>query len=272
MERYDSASSGAGAWDIPRGAARATGGQHGMGEMRAEGRWRQYRCWRGPAGLVGLGLLVALVLAGCGAGTTALTSAQILQKAQTTFNNTQSFHFVLTATHLGVNDPQPITSANGDVKRPDRLQATANTSVGGFNLSVRLVVIGQQAWLDPGIGGFQPDNAYASFLQIFDPQQGVGSALVNMRQPSAPQDSTSNGTACWKISGQVSTSVVAAVVNGDVLSNQTVPATVCIGKSDDNLYSIVLSGAVTQTDTAQTVRTFTLSKFNQPVTILAPSD
>jgi hypothetical protein len=235
-------------------------------------RMPRRRDWRGShAGLAGLCLVAALAVASCG-GTTTPSAASVLQKAQTTFNNTQSFHFVLTATHLGANDPQPITSATGDVKRPDRLQASANTSIGGFSLTVRLVVIGQQAWLDPGIGGFQSDNSYASFLQIFDPQLGVGSALVNMQQPSAPQDSSSNGTACWKISGRVSTAVVSAVVNGNVLANQTVPATVCIGEKDYELYSIVLSGAVTQTDTAQTARTFTLSKFNQAVTILAPSD
>ena len=225
----------------------------------------------GFAGLAGLCLVAALAAAGCG-GTTTPSAASLLRQAQTTFNNTQSFHFILTATHLGANDPQPITSATGDVKRPDRLQASANTSIGGFNLTVRLVVIGQQAWLDPGIGGFQQDDSYASFLQIFDPQLGVGAALVNMQQPATPQESTSNGTACWKISGHVSTAVVSAVVNGTVLADATVPATVCIGEKDYELYSVVLTGAVTETDTAQTVRTFTLSKFNQPVTILAPSD
>lgn len=231
--------------------------------------WRWRRAW--PMVLAGLCLAVALVAAGC-SDTTLLDSSTLLKRAQDTFNKTQSFHFVMTATHLGANDPQPITSAMGDVQRPDRLQATANTTVAGFNLNVRLVVIGQQAWLDPGIGGFQPDNDYASFLTIFDPQQGVGSALVNMQQPTAPQASTSGNVACWKISGKVSTAVVAAVVTGVVLANQTVPATVCIGKTDNQLYSVVLAGAITQTDTAQTVRTFTLSKFNQSITILAPTD
>lgn len=245
-----------------------------MRQARRLGGWQRlgpalWQPWSGA--LLGLLCLAALVVAGCG-GSSTLTAATLLQRAQTTFNKTQTFHFVMTSAHLGANDPQPIISAVGDVQRPDRLQATANTTLAGFNLQVRLVVIGQQAWLDPGIGGFQPNDEYASFLTIFDPQQGVGSALVNMQHPSAPQESSSGGTACWKISGQVSTSVVAAVVNGTVLANQAVPATVCIGKADNQLYSVMLTGAITQTDSAQTVRTFTLSKFNQSLTILAPSD
>jgi hypothetical protein len=216
-------------------------------------------------------LAAALTVAGCSSGTTIPSAATLLNNARDTFNKTQSFHFVLTATHLGPNDALPITSATGDVARPDRLRATANTSVSGFALTVKLIVVGQQAWLDPGFGSYQPNNQYASFLTIFDPTQGVGAALAQMQQPSTPQDSNANGTACWKISGKIDTTAVSAVVNGNVVSGQTVPATVCIGKTDNQLDSVTLTGAITTTDTAQTVRTFVLSQFNQPVTIQAPA-
>ncbi|HEY7984117.1 MAG TPA: hypothetical protein VID73_08115, partial [Ktedonobacterales bacterium] len=60
-------------------------------------------------------------------------------------------------------------------------------------------------------------------------------------------------------------------VNGAATSSQSVPTTVCIGMADDELYSVTLAGPISQTDTPQTTRTFTLTKFNQPVTITPPA-
>jgi hypothetical protein len=228
-----------------------------------------WRAWRRPLrhGWMSLALattLVALALSGC--GTSTADAAALIKRAQT-----KSFHFVLSATHLGAADPLGVTYATGDVQRPDRLKATANATVGGFALSVRLIIIGQQQWFDPGTGAYQPTTQFGNLLTIFDAQQGVGAVLLHMQQPSTPQDATSGNTPCWKISGKVDTSLLAAIVGGSTLTGQTVQASVCIGKSDDELYLVTLTGAVTQSDTAQTVRTFTLSSFDQPVDIQPPA-
>ena len=223
-----------------------------------------------PIGWAGAALAAALLaLAACGAS--APDAATLLKNAQVKFDQTKSFHFVLNASHLGASDALGVTYAVGDVQRPDRLKAMATANVGGFALSVRLIVIGQQQWFDLGTGTYQPTTQFGSFLTIFDAQQGVGAVLIHMQQPSTPQDAMSGNTPCWKVSGKVDTSLLAAIVGSTTLQGKTVQASVCIGKSDNALYSVTLAGAITQSDTAQTSRSFTLSGFDQPVDIEPPA-
>ncbi len=224
-----------------------------------------------PIGWAGAALAAALLaLAACGAS--APDAATLLKNAQVKFDQTKSFHFVLNASHLGASDALGVTYAVGDVQRPDRLKATATANVGGFALSVRLIIVGQQQWLDLGTGTYQPTTQFGSLLTIFDAQQGVGAVLIHMQQPSTPQDAASGNTPCWKVSGKVDTSLLAAIVGSSTLPpGTTVQTSVCIGKSDNALYSVTLAGAITQSDTAQTSRSFTLSGFDQPVDIEPPA-
>jgi hypothetical protein len=217
-------------------------------------------------------LLVACVLlAACGSGSSGPSATTLLSQAQTAFDQLSSFHYALTAQNLGDSDPLPITQATGDVQRPDKLSATASVNGPFGPLQVKLIILGQQEWItNPLTGGFQPTTNYSGFLKIFDAQQGVGAVLTHLQNPSTPQSSSAAAGSCWKISGTLPASAVAGVVNGAAGSSASVPTTICIGKSDSELYSVTLAGAVSQTDTAQTTRTFELTQFNQPVTITAP--
>lgn len=217
-------------------------------------------------------LLAACIVAtaACESGPSTPSAATLLSQAQTAFNQLTSFHFALTAQNLGDSDPLPITQATGDVRRPDQMSATATVNSAFGALQVKLIILGQQEWItNPITGNFQPTTEYGGFLKIFDPQQGVGATLVNLLNPAAPQSSSAAAGACWKISGALPASAVAGVVNGASVSGN-VPTSVCIGKSDHELYSVTFTGAVSQTDTAKTTRAFVLTKFDQPVTIAAP--
>ncbi|HEX8729851.1 MAG TPA: LppX_LprAFG lipoprotein, partial [Ktedonobacterales bacterium] len=217
-------------------------------------------------------LLVACMLASAACSdSSGPSAATLLAQAQTAFSQLTSFHFTLAAQHLGGNDPLPITQATGDVRRPDQLSVTASVVSALGPVQVKLIILGSQEWItDPLTGAFQPTTNYAGFLANFDAQQGVGATLTQLRNASTPQSSSAAAGACWKISGTLPASAVAGVVNGAAGSNASVPTSICIGKSDSELYSISLAGAVSQSDPAQTSRTFALTRFNQPVTITAP--
>ncbi len=215
--------------------------------------------------------LVSVALASCGNSSSALSASTILQRAQVRFEATSTFHFALQASHLGANDPQPITSATGDVQRPDQLKTDMTANLSGFTLQLQLIIIGQRQWIsNPLTGKFEPTQDYGSLLTIFDAQRGVGAILTHLQQPTDLVSSSSVSGACWKISGKVGASELAAVVGG-VVKSSSVPVSVCIGKSDNELYSTTLAGPVTQTDTSATRRTFTLSAFDKPVSIQAPA-
>ena len=215
--------------------------------------------------------MALLILPACGSAP-ASNATTLLARAASKFDQLTAFHFVLTAQHLGTTDPLPVTQAVGDVRRPDMLSTTATVTSAFGPVQVKLIIIGQQEWItNPLTGTFEPTSDYAGLLAIFDARQGVGAALAHLRQPSAPQSASAAAGSCWKISGTLSASAIAAVVNGAAGSNQSVPASVCIGQTDDELYSVTLAGPVSRTDTPQTTRTFTLTNFNVPVTITPPA-
>jgi hypothetical protein len=236
-------------------------------------RWQVMR-WSAMPGLAILMLIV--VLAGCN-GPSVPTSAVLLAAAQKNFNDAKTFHFTLKADHLG---PTPagnpglssLSTADGDVQRPDRLSTNGTVDLGGLTVSTRLVVVGDKAWYqNPLTGSFDEDDSYASFVTLFDPTKGLGVALAALRNPSTPSDGSANGTPCWRISGDVDASALSALLGDTAASAQAPHATVCIGKSDNRLYSVVLTGQVIAGDTNETTRTIYISKYDVPVNIQPPA-
>ena len=245
-----------------------------MGHARRSDAARHHaRGWLAPSIALAL-VVVALALASCGSASTP-SAATVLKNAQTHFDQTKSFHFTMSASHLGPNDPLAVESASGDVQRPDQLSTTATVHTAGFTLKEQLIIIGSQQWItNPITGGWQATDQFGGFLTIFDPDKGVGAVLTHMQQPSTPQSTKAGNTPCWQISGKAATSDVAAMVGvdgGDVNAGTTVDATVCIGQQDNELYSVTVTGAISTTDTARTTRTFMLSNFDKPVTIQPPT-
>ena len=227
--------------------------------------------------MLGLAILMTMgVLAGC-SGPSVPTSTVLLAAAQKNFNDAKTFHFTLKADHLGpkpAGDPglSSLSAAEGDVQRPDRLSTNGTVDLGGLTVSTQLVIVGDQAWYqNPLTGSFDEDDSYASFVTIFDPTKGIGVALAALRNPSTPSDGSANGTPCWKISGDVDTSTVGALLGSSVSSAKKPHATICIGKSDGRLYSIVIAGQLVPGDTDKTTRTIYLSKYDAPVNIQPPA-
>lgn len=219
-------------------------------------------------------LATVLLLAACGGGgAKAPDSATLLKSAQTKFDATNTFHFIMSVANLG---PVPaggynITAANGDVQRPDKLSAKATASVGFASANVSLIIIGAKEWItDPITQQYQPTTDFASFLAIFDPSQGIGSLLGQLQNPSKPSSGSSNGASCWKISGTVPPDKLTPIF-GAITATAPVPTVVCIDKTSNELDSVTLNGAITSGDTAQTTRTFYLSNFDKPVSIQPPA-
>jgi hypothetical protein len=213
------------------------------------------------------------VLFCCGCGGSTPDTASLLKSAQDKFNSTKSLHFVMTSQHLG---PVPsggynVVSATGDVQRPDQLKATATVDAGFVTTQIQLVIVGDAQWYtDPLTGQFVSTNQFGSYLRIFDPTTGIGSLLTSLKNPSQPSDGSSNGTPCWKITGNITMDQLSPIFGSDVVGNAN-GTTFCISKSDNQLLSVILQGKVLSGDTSQTIRTIYLSKFDQPVTIQTPA-
>ncbi len=221
--------------------------------------------------LAALVSLAVLAVAGCG-GSTPQTSL-LLKSAEQQFNATKSLHFVMTTQHLSTVPvgSYAIISASGDVARPNQLKATATVDAGVITTQVQLIIVGDKEWYtNPLTGQFVPTDQFGSYLRLFDPTNGLGALLTGLKNPSHPTDSSSNGTACWKISGDITMAQLTPIFGSAVVGSAQ-STTFCISKSNYQLVSVVLQGQVLSGDTSQTIRTIYLTNFDQPVSIQTPS-
>ena len=220
--------------------------------------------------LLGCTLALMLVLVACGGSNTPAPSAQtLIKKAQAAIKQVTSYHFNLQAQGIGTGGTLPIQSADGDIVVPDKLQANANVVFQGATVQAQLVAIGQTQYINV-LGSWQQTTGLLDPGVLSDPQTGVAAILGKIQNPSTPSDSSSNGTPCWSISGKLDASLLAGITGGGAPAGTMDDVTVCIGKSNNLPYIIKIKGIAAQGDTTQTVRTFTLSKFNEQITINAP--
>lgn len=215
-------------------------------------------------------LALLLLLAGCGGSNTQAPSAQqLIKDAQVAIGKVKSYHFNLKSQNIGTTGSLPIQSADGDIIVPDRLQANASVLFNGGNAQAQIIAIGNVQYVNV-LGSWQQTTGLLNPRALSDPQTGVAALLGQIQNPSTPSDSSSGGTPCWSINGKLKASALAGITGGGAPAGTTDDVTVCIGKSDKLPYLIVIKGVAAPGDTAQTVRTFTLSKFNEQITINPP--
>ncbi|HLI70360.1 MAG TPA: LppX_LprAFG lipoprotein [Ktedonobacteraceae bacterium] len=221
---------------------------------------------------VGGTLALFLLLAGCGGNTSAnAPSAQTLIKnAQAAIKKVTAYHFDLKSQNIGTGGQLPIESADGDIVVPDKLQANANVLFSNSTVQAEIIAIGNDQYINV-LGGWQKTTGLLNPRSLSDPQTGVAAILGQIQNPSAPTASSSNGTPCWSINGKLNASLLSGITGGGAPAGTVDDVTVCIGQSDNLPYVIVIKGIAAQGDTAQTTRTFTLSKFNEHITINAPT-
>ena len=217
-------------------------------------------------------LVLLLVLAACGGGSNNSTTPdahQLIAKAQAAIQKVTSYHFNLLATNVGTNASLSISSADGDILVPDRLKANATALLEGNSVQVVLIAIGSKQYINV-LGIWQTTTGLLDPRTLSDPQTGVAAILGHIQNPSAPTDSNVGGRSCWSIKGKLNPSYLSGITGGGAPAGQLDDVSTCIGKSDNLPYQIIINGIATPGDTAKTVRTFTLSKFGEQLTIQAP--
>jgi len=225
-----------------------------------------------------VGMLALSACGGGGGGTPSATS--LIQDARKAVNTDSAFHFKMKVDHPGTPaaGTLAIDAADGDVKKPDEIKGTATVSMGGPDIDVQFIGIGSQQWiLTPLSPNWVSADQYGIDLsKVLDPNTGVSALLNAIQNPKNIGDDTVAGDGdCWLVAGTVPSGALAAVVGGDPSGTTPIDTTVCIAKNLDGqglrqLYEVIVKGVAADGDTAQTTRTFTLSKFNENITITPP--
>src|SRR5579863_9943873 len=216
---------------------------------------------------------LVLLLAACGgssqSGPAVPDAHQLIKKAQVAIQQVTSYHFNLKAVNIGTNAQLPITSADGDIKVPDRLKATANAIFAGSNVQVQIIAIGNQQYINL-FGAWQQTTGLLDPRALSDPQTGVAAILGHIQNPGTPTGSSVGGRDCWNIKGRLDPTYLSGIIGGGAPAGQLDDVSTCIGKSDNLPYQIVITGVAAPGDTAKTIRTFTLSNFGEQLDIEPP--
>lgn len=257
-----------------------------MLHFSAKSLWRAVR-WRLAPFALGLLVLAMSALTACSVGSVVggaeyTPGAQsLLQDARKAMDADATFHFTLKVDHPGAPRAGTLAllAATGDARRPNQAKGAATVSMGGPEVAVQFISIGDQQWVQSPLN---PQWVLAgqtgiNLSHVFDSSTGI-SAMLNALQKTGAnngQDTVAGNGDCWIVEGTLPPSAVAAVVGVTPGGTSPVDTTVCVAKNLDGkglrqLYEMIVKGVVTAGDTTQTTRTVTFSKFNETIAIQPP--
>lgn len=202
------------------------------------------------------------------------TAPQLISAMQKNFRTVTAFHVVMKVDNLGTapDGAIQIRSADGDVLMPDKVKASANVLLSGQVVAIELVSIGDTQYItDPITGQWRVVKGVLNASTLTDPNTGIISLASKLTNLSAPVDDVVNNVPCWRITGLLAAQSLAFLTGGGMPAGTMLKTSVCVGKADGLPYQLSVIGQAATGDTTQTARTFTISNYNESITIAAPS-
>jgi LppX_LprAFG lipoprotein len=201
------------------------------------------------------------------------TAQQLLNTIQKNFRTVATFHVTLKVDNLGTTSGSQIQirTADGDVIMPDKVKAQANVLFSGQPVTVKLISIGNIQYLtDPITGQWRVVKGVLNASTLTNPDTGIISLAGKLQNVTGPTDDAVNGTPCWRVNGLMEAKYLAFFTGGGVPASTMLQTSVCVGKADGLPYQLSVVGQAAKSDTLQTSRTFTISGYNENITITAP--
>ena len=219
-------------------------------------------------------LIAALLLpaaAACG-GPEDLTPEQVIEKAAPAMQAANSFHVTLETGNIQKTPPGLfLISADGDVVKPDKLQADVSATFGGLPIAVKVIVDGNSQYMtDPASGKWQAMPPALNMAQLFDPSKGVSDMLTNIQDLQSGGTEELGGVPNYILNGNVPASSLRGF-SPEVTATADLTATLWIASSDFLLRRARLQGPFTEGEPAEIERTFTFRDYNKPVAIETPA-
>ncbi len=218
-----------------------------------------------------------LLLMACGKGE-APDPAKLAEDGAAAFEKVNSFHFNLDVTN---GDSAPLgdtgivlINADGDSVRPDKLKAKLKARLGEVPVAVNInsIIIGGQAWITPN--PFNPNEFEkledTSGLDAFSPANGVSQVLRGLSDITYVGEEELDGVATYHIQATAEASTLNAITGG-VASAGSLKVDLWLGKDDTLLRKLQAVGPLDPAEKPEITRTLTLSQFNEPITIDAPT-
>ena len=227
--------------------------------------------------MVLLAALALPLLAGCGLVSQVeptptpvpLSVEDILQRSGEATGALSTFHFTLEHNKGGgtpISETIVVTEVEGDVVNPDSISITFAGTFGRFAVKSSIVTIGNDSYMtNPVTGVWEQVSMGVSPLGFFDPQEGIGSMMTQMRDAVLVSRTPEE----YRIDGVLSAEALRPLL-GTVVGGSDVEVALTIDARTLLLEKAVLEGRVTATEPDGVVRIITLSKFDEPISIKPP--
>ncbi|MBV9390702.1 MAG: LppX_LprAFG lipoprotein [Verrucomicrobia bacterium] len=202
------------------------------------------------------------------------TTQQLFSSLQKNFRAVSSFHVFLQVQNPGPAAPNKIQihSADGDVVMPDKVKAQASVVLSGQSVTVNLISTGNNQYItDPITGQWRVIKGVLDPRTLTNPNTGLVSLIGKLQNVSDPVSDAVNNVPCWRVTGQLDAKNIAFFTGGGVPAGTMLQTNACIGKLDSLPYQVTVTGRAAAGDTAQTTYDFALSKYNENISINAPT-
>lgn len=224
--------------------------------------------------IVPIAVLCGLFLAGCGGdgGGDEPSASAILDAASEKTAAAESFRFALDVENVPpAASGLSVTSADGAVVVPDRLEAKASGTFSGIPIETELVLVGDDDYFrDPLTGAWRRFDPGTSPVELLDPAKGVLSVIEGAEEVELEGSETVGGVDTHRLTGKVKATDAAPLLAVSDAADRLVDLELWIGKDDQVLRRIRVEGPVAEGEPEEASRTVQLSGFGETFDIEAP--
>ena len=234
---------------------------------------------RSKLATIALCLVSLVTLIGCSTSATAstttaasLTASQVISQASDKLDAVNSFHCTLDQTGGGtpIGSGVEMTKVNGDIVKPDKLQATLTGTVSGMSVTIQMISVGTVTYMtNPLTNSWEQLPTEFDVLSVFNPNTGVTAIMRGITSLSKLSDEQLAGVNCYHLSGNIDSANLSPIT-GSSVPGTAIGVELWIGKDDLLVRSIKLTGQITATEAPGIIRTLNLSNFNETLNIALP--
>lgn len=217
-------------------------------------------------------LLTALVLAGCGGGSSDESAGDLLARAKTTLDDAASVHFVLTSDGAPAGG-NALLGGDGDIARPASFSGTLQVQAFGSSIDAEVISVDGTVYaqlplttgysvVDPATLGVGDPGA------LIDPDTGISQLLTAAQSPELGDESRVDGEVVREVTGTLPGDLVADLLTSEDPA-QDVTAVFSVATDSGELRQVELTGPFFSADDTGSY-TIVLSDFGADVSITAP--
>lgn len=224
---------------------------------------------------LGMPVLLALFLLACGGP--ALTAEEVATRAGQAMAQVNSLHFSLSVeggpAHIDPESSLSMRGAEGDLVRPDRVQATVRVGVRGLVVvTIQAVGIGTEQFITrPVTGEWQrmPTGWGFDPTILFDREQGIEQAVTRVDWQAEPAEEYVGETRCHFLQGTAAGPEIAPLTAW-MITAEEVTVDLWVDQQDDRVRRLRIVEPPTAEAENGTIWTLEFSAFDQEVTIERP--